>query len=195
MHKNYYEAILQVRPRTSPIEKFIEGAFKDTDKAHLVKKKILKTGVDYYISSWKFALPLGNLLVRRFGGNVNLSRKIFGRSRKKGHVVYRSTIIYRASPFTKYEILAHGNTIVRITSVGKTIVGKNLLSGKKSQVDTKIEWEKLSIHKTHIISIYPHLEVINPEDYQGISVHNPRKVHIDEKVKVVLYRGMAYLVD
>ena len=195
MHKNYYEAILQVRPRSSHVEKFIEGALKDTDKARLVRKKSLKTGVDYYISSWKFALPLGNLLVRRFGGKVNLSRKIFGRSRKKGQVVYRSTIIYRASPFTKDEILAQGNTIVRITSVGKVIVGKNLISGKKSRIDSKNEWEKLSIHKTHVISIYPRLEVINPEDYQSISVHNPRKLYVDEKVKVVLYKGGAYLVD
>ena len=172
MHRNYYEAIIQVRPRKREVEGFIASGLENTSKARLVKKKILKEGVDYYISSWKFAQSLGNKLAKRFGGTVVLSKKIFGISRKKRRVVYRSTILYRVPPFTRGDVVAQGGRILQITYVGKgkRVVGENLLSGKKEGVDAKKGLEKLKTYKTRVSAVYPELEVINPEDYQSIVV-------------------------
>jgi len=195
MHSQYYEAIIQVRPRKTEVERFIQGSLDNTGKALLVKKTVLKVGTDYYISSWKFAMSLGNDLVKRFGGKLNLSKKIFGRSRKKGSIVYRATISYRVSPFTKGDIIAQGDKISVVTSVGKKVVGKNILSGKKELIDQKNEWEKPNIQKTNVSRIYPQLEVISPEDYQSVVVHNQKKKCINEKVRVVLYNGRVYLID
>tara|TARA_Y100000310_G_scaffold329394_1_gene399170 strand:- start:23356 stop:24027 length:672 start_codon:yes stop_codon:yes gene_type:complete len=194
MNIGYYEAIIQVRPRKSEIEKFIESSLKDTHKADLSKKKRTKGGIDYYISSWKYASALGNLLVKRFGGKLTLSKKIFGKSKKKGRVVYRASILYRIFPFNKGDILACDEKVVSITSIGKKIVGKNLMNGKKRTVDQKKGYEILEKNKTVISKTHPNLEVINPEDYQSVSVQNPRKV-LSNKVEVVIYKGKVYLID
>src|SRR3989338_7639853 len=91
MHRNYYEAIIQVRPRKREVEGFIASGLENTSKARLVKKKILKEGVDYYISSWKFAQSLGNILQityvgkgKRVVGENLLSGKKEGVDAKKG---------------------------------------------------------------------------------------------------------------
>ena len=68
MHSNYYEAILQVRPASREVEKFLEKKFEMTVRARLTRKKKLKTGSDYYITSWKFAVSLGNELKEKVRG-------------------------------------------------------------------------------------------------------------------------------
>ncbi len=192
MNRWYYEATIQLRPEKSEIDAYIERAIQKA-KVNLVRKKRLKTGLDYQISSWKFSITLGNELARRFGGRVIVSRKLFGRS-KKGKIVYRGTVLYRPHPFEKGDIVASGELVFVVTDLGKEIIGRNLATGRVEQLNLKDKWQKLKKYKAVVSRNSPRLEVISPEDYQSVVVENPRKTLERRTVKVVLNEGKVYLV-
>jgi len=179
-----------VRPRNKDVERTVLKAFQNTHKAQLSKIEDLKKGVDYYVSSWEFAVSVGRKLVKLFGGSFNLSKKTFGR--KDGKTVFRYAILYRTMPFARGDVLSYEHKVFVISSVSKIVVGINLLSGKKERLDLKLKYEKLKVHNTVVSKTKP-LEVINPEDYQSITIENVRKT-IDGKVNVVIHQGRAYLV-
>jgi len=132
MHREYYEAILQVRPKNKDVERTIRKAFENTDKAHLSKIEDLKQGTDYYVSSWKFAASLGRKLVKSFGGTLNLSKKLFGR--RDGKTLFRYAVLYRTMPFAKGDVVSYEHKVFVISSASKIVVGINLVSGKKEKL-------------------------------------------------------------
>ncbi len=192
MNKWYYEAIIQLRPEKSEIDAYIERAIKAAG-VNLARKRRLKTGLDYYVSSWKFSVALGNELAKHFGGRITVSRKLFGRSRQ-GRIVYRCTVLYRPHPFEKGDIVASGKNVFVVTDLGRGITGKNMATGKSEQLDLKERWQKLKKHRAVVSMSSPRFEVINPEDYQSIRVENAGKASERRRVKVVLHGGKAYLV-
>ena len=89
----YFEAKLQIRPRSYKILKFVEEYCDNRNNLFISKIEEDKHGQDVYLSSQKEARSLGNLLKRKFGGEVKESKKLFGR--KDGQDVYRATVSYR----------------------------------------------------------------------------------------------------
>ena len=193
MHAGYYEAILQVRPRRKEVESFISEKFANTSKARVSRKKVVKTGADYYVSSWKFAMSLGNDLVKRFGGVRLVSTKIYGKTKKKGRIVYRCTVLYRSFSFKKGSVVAHEGKIYQITSTGKKVTGENLVTGKREEVNPKVKWAVLKALKAQVSSNEP-VQVIDPHDYQSKPVQNLKKTK-DVRIKVVAYRERVYSVN
>ncbi len=193
MPGNYYEGIIQLRPGKSEIEHYIEKAVEGSGSVSIARKKRLKTGTDYYISSWKFSVSLGNELARQFGGRITVSRKLFGRDRG-GKTVYRCTVLYRPLPFVKGNVVASGNRVFVVKFLGKTVIGQNVSTGKSGQLDLKEDWLTLKKQKVVVSMTSPRLEVISPEDYQSIVVENPGKFTKGQNAEIVLYRGKAYLV-
>lgn len=196
MHRNYYEAILQLRPGKAALEAFVEKHVAEAGKARIARKKRLKTGVDYYLSSWMFTVALGHLMTRRFGGTVHVTRKLFGRSRKKGgQLVYRCTVLYRSPMFSRGDVVAFDGDVFQVTSVGKgTFIAKNLSTGKKGYIKPDETWQALEKKEVDVSKKAPNLEVISPEDYQSLKVENPGSVS-GEKALVVIHNGKAYLVE
>ncbi len=193
MNRNYFEAVIQLRPEKSEIDGYIVRAIKKGG-VNLVRKRRLKTGLDYYVSSWKFSVTLGNELARHFGGRTTVSRKLFGRS-GEGRIVYRCTVLYRPHPFEKGDVVASGKMVFVVTDLGKAVTGRNIITGKSEQLDLKERWHKLKKHRAVVSMNSPRLEVISPEDYQSIAVENPRKALERRSAKVVLNEGRAYLVE
>ncbi len=195
MHSNYYEAIIQLRPSKKPLEEFVEEFVVGSGKAKISKKKRVTNGLDFYITSWKVGVTLGHTLARRFGGRAEISRKLYGRSRKKGSIVYRCTVLYRGPRFDKGEIIAKDGKLFRVTSIGKgkVVVGENLEIWKKETLKPDETWTTLEKKYVPVSRTLPKLEILNPEDYQGMIVANPKPVS-SSKVEVVIYLGKAYLV-
>lgn len=193
MPNKYYESIIQLRPKKTEIDRHIEHAIEKAGVT-LAKKKNIKTGVDYYISSWKFSVSLGNELARRFGGQIIVSKKLFGVV--GGKTVYRCTVVYRPHPFDMGDIIASESGVFVVTLLGKRVIGKNLMTGRSEELDLREDWEKLKKYKAIVSMSSPRLEVISPEDYQSIKVENAGKASKASErrnVKVVLYGGKAYL--
>lgn len=193
MHSGYYEAILQIRPREREVELFIKKKFADSRKASISSIKKLKTGIDYYITSWEFAVSLGNHLVRKFGGTVLVSKKIYGKTKKKGQIVYRCTVLYRGLDFKKGDVISGDSGIYHITSASRKITGKNLVSGKKEHVDLRKEWTVEKVQNA-LVSVQSPVQIIDPADYQSKPVENMKSSGL-RRLRIVYYKGKIYSVS
>ncbi len=60
--------------------------------AKIVKQK---TGVDLYLSSWRFAISLSRMLKKSFDGKVKITRSLFSKSKETGKRIYRVTVLFR----------------------------------------------------------------------------------------------------
>lgn len=89
---NYYEAKIQIRPKNERVLKFIKSYCK-TKNLFISKIVEEKYGYDVYLSAQKEARNLGNLLKRKFKGELTESKKIFGK--RDGQDIFRATIVLR----------------------------------------------------------------------------------------------------
>ena len=90
----YYEAILQLRPLD---EKLIDFTLQQIEKSdcEIVKEEQLKTGINLYLSSKKFAVILAKRLKKKFDGTVKVTKTLHTRDRQTSKNVYRITICFR----------------------------------------------------------------------------------------------------
>ncbi|MEK6922941.1 MAG: NMD3-related protein [Nanoarchaeota archaeon] len=93
-HSDYYEAIIQLRPSSEESMRFVENRIKKSN-AWISKKTLLKTGVDYYVSSNRVARQIGKGLKTTFKGELKESRKLFSRNRLTSKDMYRVTVCFR----------------------------------------------------------------------------------------------------
>ncbi|MBI4439293.1 hypothetical protein HY640_05140 [Candidatus Woesearchaeota archaeon] len=192
----YYEAVLQLRHPDDSVVAFVEDALAKAGQGVLVShRRKAVNGVDYYLSSNRFAVDLGRRLVRRFSGRLKLSRRIFGRDRQTSRDLYRVTVLYECIPIRQGDILSCGGIIVRVSSLGRSIVGLNLDTGKRQFLDLSSECSVLEVRPTTVARVYPVLEVLDPDTFQGIELFGaPSGLKPGQKVKVSVHGGRAYFV-
>lgn len=97
-HANYYQAIIQLRPEDDELVRFVENQIEHNEKVWISKKIKLKSGVDYYISSNKFARILGKKMKKSFDGVLKESKKLFGKDKNTSKTLYRVTVCFRLNP-------------------------------------------------------------------------------------------------
>ena len=94
----YFEAIIQLRPYTQELFDFIEAEIIRKHNPHFFISNIeeLKTGVDIYFSSQKYARTLGQLLKRKFPqGELLITMKMHTRDRMSSKELSRATVLFR----------------------------------------------------------------------------------------------------
>ena len=84
----YYEAKLQLRPKN---EELLEFTLKTIEPVKVIEYKF---GYDIYIKSKQAAFNISNDLKKEFGGEVKITRSIFGGGYGK-KIVYRYTFLFR----------------------------------------------------------------------------------------------------
>ena len=89
----YFEAKLQIRPKSEKILKFVENYCENRKNLFISKMEENKHGYDVYLSSQRETRSLGNILKKKFEGEVKESKKLFGK--KDGRDVYRATVCFR----------------------------------------------------------------------------------------------------
>ncbi len=94
-HAEYYQSILQLRPANDELINFVESQVEKEKNVWISKKLITRNGVDYYLSSYKFARALGKKLKKSFRGELIESKKLFGRERQSSKLRYRGTVCFR----------------------------------------------------------------------------------------------------
>ncbi|MBU1245997.1 MAG: 60S ribosomal export protein NMD3 [Nanoarchaeota archaeon] len=90
----YYEAILQLRPINKTLIEFALQQIKNSD-CNIVKEEELKTGINLYLSSKRFAVTLTKRLKKKFNGTVKVTKTLHTRDRQTSKNVYRITICFR----------------------------------------------------------------------------------------------------
>ena len=95
LRDGYFEAILQIRPYDKEVIDYIINEIKKKDKVLLSKLVELKTGMDLYITSYRFAVSLGKEIKKRFPGELKISKLLFSQNRQTSKPVYRVTVLFR----------------------------------------------------------------------------------------------------
>jgi len=93
---NYYEAILQIRPKSKEVLDFIKKDLSQKNKAFITKEEHLKYGYNLYLTSQNYAKNLASLLKDKFNAEIKFSYILFGK--KDGKDIYRTTILVRLKP-------------------------------------------------------------------------------------------------
>ena len=94
-HQGYFEAVIQLRPASKDLVRFVYESVKKKQAAWVAKEELLKTGTDIFISDRHLALAIGKQLKRQFKGALSLSRTIHTRDRETSKDVYRVTVLFR----------------------------------------------------------------------------------------------------
>jgi NMD protein affecting ribosome stability and mRNA decay len=95
-HEHYYEAKIQLRPLDEELIKFVIAQIDDSDRVRISKTAKLKTGVDIYVSSRKFATSLGKKLKKRFkSGKLVVTKTLFSKNKQTSKDIYRVTVLFR----------------------------------------------------------------------------------------------------
>ena len=93
--QEYYEAIIQLRNPSEEAINSVANAIEKRNDVHIAKTVPLKTGVDIYLSSQKYAHTLGKMLKKSFKGELIESKKLYGQDRQTSRILYRRTILFR----------------------------------------------------------------------------------------------------
>ena len=172
---DYFEAILQLRKIRKDITDFVKYEI-DAKNIKIAKITMYRGGVDFYLPSRHFAVSLGRKLVAKFGGNMQITTRLFGRSRT-GETLYRTSVLYTASSFVPGDVIRIDGKIILLKSIGKFACGTDIEKWESAKVLLKgKKIELLEKHKTQVSKHYPKLEVIHPETYDSVAVLNPKQV-------------------
>ncbi len=94
----YFEAIIQLRPFDKAVFDFIQKEIEDKHNPVYFISKIdeLKTGIDLYFSSQRFARTLGQKLKRKFPrGELIITEKFHTISKMTSRTLSRATVLFR----------------------------------------------------------------------------------------------------
>ncbi len=101
LHADYYQAKIQIRPYNEEVVRFINNQVKRDKKVFVSKVLMNKGGIDFFVSSNKFARIVGKKLKKSFKGELIESVKLHTRDRIKSKNLYRVTVCFRLNPFEK----------------------------------------------------------------------------------------------
>jgi NMD protein affecting ribosome stability and mRNA decay len=95
-HENYYEAKIQIRPADEPLIRYIINEIDNNGRVRIIKIMKLKTGIDIYVSSRKFATSIAKKAKKKFNCSKTLVTKtLFSKNKQTSKDIYRVTVLIR----------------------------------------------------------------------------------------------------
>ena len=134
-HTNdYFEGILQIREGNKELLKWIHNRIISDGKARVAKEKIVKNGVDIYISDQHYLQNLGRKIQDSFSGILKTSKRLHTVDKMTSKHLYRVTVLFKVLPFKRGDIVEMHGEKVQILSIGKRIQIKVLQTGQKKDI-------------------------------------------------------------
>jgi len=130
----YFEAILQLRNPKPEIIDFIERRIEHKKESgiFLTDMKEVRNGIDFYITSKKYAMHLGRLLQKKFFGIYKASPQLFTRDKNTQKDVYRVNVLFKAFDAKPGDIIRMGEEEIKLLEArGERIQGMNMKTRKK----------------------------------------------------------------
>ncbi|MEM4267940.1 MAG: NMD3-related protein [Candidatus Woesearchaeota archaeon] len=200
-HNNYYEAVLQLRNKRSRVYNdaidIIESMVTNSKREVFISKRLNVTGgIDFYLSSKRFAAIIGRKLNAKLGAEFGVSPKLFSVDKQTSKKKYRLNVLVRLPEITRGYICRKGHDIFICDGYKEGHVFISLLSGKRARIspsDVEILASPEDYLEAIVVKRKPQLEVLHPETYQPCSVENLKRSDA-EKLKVVLVDGKIYAI-
>ncbi len=184
---DYFEGVLQVRRANEEVLVFIDEVLKKRKGVFISKIKKAGSGFDLYISDRKYISTIGKRLKEKYGGKLKQSPQLFTKNRQTSKNVYRINVLFELYDFKRGDILEINNNYIKVSNIGKTVSGLNLVTGKRMIFLMRTsDYKIMNKYKTTVCSVKPYLEVLHPETYQNIRVDNSADVKMGEKVNIVM---------
>lgn len=190
----YFEGTLQLRKVNDEVLDFIENYVKQNG-FFVADKKETKDGYDLDISNQKKLQTLGQQLKKTFGGTLKVSIRQFTHNRLTSKQVYRVNVYYEAPPYKKGDVVVIDEKAYLLTNVRKTVTAIDLKLDRKITLD--VEGKSITMlpkTETRVTKNFPNLEVMDPETFQSTPTRNKMDCSLNEKVKVVNFEGVLYIV-
>ncbi|MEM3153975.1 MAG: NMD3-related protein [Candidatus Woesearchaeota archaeon] len=137
-NKDYFEGILQIRNETPGLLSWIHARIKNEGRARVAKEKKVKNGVDLYISDQHYLQNLGRQLKQKFTGILKTSKRLHTVDKMTSKHIYRVTVLFKAIPFKKGDIVTLHGEKVEILRIGNKAQVKNIKSGTKKDIDLEL---------------------------------------------------------
>jgi len=188
MNDKYFEGILQLRNPSSEIMDFVNTRLKK-EGVFVAKTVSHKRGIDLFVSSNRFILRLGKKLSVNYGGILKTSRKLHTRDSQTSKDLFRVTVFVEFPKIINGDIIKVKSELVKVSSIGRTIKGTSLKTGKRISVP-KDDYKVLEKHKTSVSKVHPAVEVLHPESYESVKTQNHKDIQVGEKVIVVIDSGI-----
>ena len=194
---DYHEAIIQIRSnhrnlKKSEIEKSREIVYDSVSNLHekdreafITKESIVKSGLDFYISTNHIANVLVNFIIKEFSGTITKSSKLVGR--KDGRDIYRMTYLIRIPNYVIGDFILIKNKIYRIERIHrKNVTLKNLKGEKSTLKHGDIENAKilgnndLLIDAIVISQTEKEVQILDPDNYKTVDILKAKKIDFKE---------------
>jgi len=196
-----YSAIIQLRNKKNKyydnISKYIENSISNNKSTNIVKIEESSSGLDYYITNTDFGMTLAKKIMEKYGAEVKTSKKLYGMDQQRSKQVFRVTILVRLFDFSVGDLIYFKDDIFKISKILKNVLTiKDLYSKKVKKIDRSDDFDlinKIDIFETSIISVKPSYKVLD-DKYQEINLTTSKKHKINDKVKVLFNKNIAYEV-
>lgn len=195
----YFEGVLQLRGRRQEtldeVREFLQayiGAHPDR-MLWVTKSDPHKDGVDLFLASRRGVSELAGRIQAHFGGALNLSPKLFSRSRQTSKAIYRLNALLELPGARVGEVVRTPRGLAVITRLGKPIKATLLESAKRLNLDSADD--VVPVRDTTVASVRP-FAVIHPDSFQAEPVRNPPPpgaFRLAEPVKVVDDKGLVLI--
>jgi nonsense-mediated mRNA decay protein 3 len=144
MRPDYFEGILQLR---NPTKKLVEFVYEELDKnkVWVAKGGQVRGGFDFYVSSNDFLRRLSFTLKKKFGGVLKMTYTLH--TQKKGKDLYRTTLMFKISPFKENDMIEFKGDIYKVMRLNVKVELKNMQTGKTKLVkfeDIEKSFKKIS---------------------------------------------------
>lgn len=195
---SYFAGTLQIRNPNQKVKDHIEQIMNSAKKrgVFVTNVKETKSGIDYFITNNSFVVKIAKELQGKFGGELKISAKLHTQDRLTSKEVHRLSVLLRLPDYLKGDIILLDKDPIKVTKMGKRIMGMNLATNKRTTIDVRdTKPEILKIHKTSISKTQPNLEALHPETYQSTKIENPVELKSGQKVKVVVAKGKLFLIS
>ncbi len=127
----YFEGVLQLRHPTEQILDFVYAQIQKDGRAHIAKEKVLKNGIDLFLSSQHYLQALGKKLKEKFGGVMVVSCRIQTCSHLTSKDLYRVSVLFIPLKVTKGDTVKIHEELWKILIINNQIQLQNVVSGQK----------------------------------------------------------------
>jgi NMD protein affecting ribosome stability and mRNA decay len=188
-NSTYFEGNLQLMNPNQEVVEFISRDIEKMKSKHvfLTDLKESKKMVEFFLTDQSYLKVLARKVQSEFGGRLELHETLFSKNRQTSKDLYRLTALLRLPELKKGDVISSDDHLYLVTKLSDSIIVEDLEHNRKTKLQYGLDYDLLEKNNSTISKVYPHLEVLDPEDYSSITAVDTqnKSYRIGQKVKVV----------
>lgn len=168
LKNQYFTGILQLRRPNEEVQYEVERLLGRA----LTNVKDVTGGLDYYVSSHHILQNVVRAVHNKFGGDLTIRAQHFSYDNLTSKNLYRVNACLRLPKYWKGSVLQAGSKLFHIVSMGRSLKGLDLETGRQASVPFHIDYPEYPLQAATIVTTRPQLTILEPETYQNVAIMN-----------------------